>query len=519
MRTRIYSHGRTAVVVIASIMLVFGMAAFGGGQAEEVDPADVEQNLVVAQLSDAVSLDPHGSNDSPSSNVRTQIYDTLVYFDEEMELQAGLATDWEAVDETTWRFTLREGVTFHDGEPFNAEAVQASLERVSDEEFGSERYFLYDMITEVNVVDEYTVDVVTEYPFAPILSHLAHDGGGMISPAAVEEAGYDEVEPIGTGPFMLESWEPGDELVLVRNDNYWGDPVNLDSITFQVVPEESTRLALVETGDAHVAQFEQPANQARVEGAQGMDLMLYDSLSLDYIGMNTEREPYDDILVRQAISMAIDRETMVDGILEGAGIPAIGPLSPLVFGFSDDVDTLEYDPDGARELLAEAGYEDGFETTLWTNDNARRMEIAEIVQNDLADIGIDVQIEVLEWGAYLDETAEGNHDMFILGWVTVTGDADYGLYALFHSDNHGAVGNRSFYSNDEVDALLDEGRLEPDMEERRRIYAEVQNALVPEAPHINLYHPRWMVAVNEAVENYNHHPDNMMLLDEVIITQ
>lgn len=518
MRTKLYGS-RTAIALIGSIMLVLGMAVFAEGQGEEADPEDVDQDLVVAQLSDAVSLDPHGSNDSPSSNVRTKIYENLLYFDLDMELQPELATDWEAVDETTWRFTLREDVTFHDGEEFNAEAVKANLERVTDEEFGSERLFLYEMITEINVVDEYTVEIVTEYPFAPLLSHLAHDGGGMISPAAIEEAGFDEVEAVGTGPFELDSWEPGDEVVLVRNEDYWGDAPNLDSITFQVVPEESTRLALVENGEAHIAPFEQPTNQARVESAQSMDLMLYDSLSLDYIGMNTEKEPFDDVQVRQAITMAIDRESMVEGILEGAGTPAIGPLSELVFGFTEDVESLDYDPEGAEELLAEAGYEDGFETTLWTNDNARRMEIAEIVQNDLAEVGIDVEIEVLEWGAYLDETSEGNHDMYILGWVTVTGDADYGLYALFHSDSHGATGNRSFYSNDRVDELLDEGREETDMDEREQIYADVQNELVPEAPHINLYHPQWMVAVNEAVENYEHHPDNMMLLDDVILTE
>jgi len=518
MRTALYASGRVAVAVFVAAMMVAGMSAFAAGEAEEEAVAP-DQDLVVALLSDAVSLDPHGSNDSPSSNVRTQIYETLVYYDEDMVLQPGLAVDWEAVGDTTWRFHLREGVTFHDGEPFTAEAVQANLERVSDEEFGSERYFLYDMITEVNVVDEHTVDVVTEYPFAPLLSHLAHDGGGMISPAAIDEAGFDEVEPIGTGPFQFDYWEPGDEVVVVRNDDYWGEPVALDSVTFRVVPEESTRLALVEGGDAHIAPIEQPANMARIEGSANMELGLYDSLSLDYISFNALKEPFDDVRVRRAISMAIDRETIIDGILEGAGTRATGPMSPMVFGYDEDVDDIPYDPGAAEDLLAEAGYEDGFETTIWTNDNVRRMEIAEIVQNDLAEIGVDVEIEVLEWGAYLDQTAEGEHEMFILGWVTVTGDADYATYALFHSDNHGAVGNRSFYTNEEVDELLDAGRREADPEARLGIYRQVQEMLVEDAPMVYLYHPQWMVAIGNNVEGYRHHPDNMMLLDEVRLTQ
>jgi peptide/nickel transport system substrate-binding protein len=171
----------------------------------------------------------------------------------------------------------------------------------------------------------------------------------------------------------------------------------------------------------------------------------------------------------------------------------------------------------AAELLADAGLEEGFSTTLWTNDNPTRIAIAEIVQNNLAELNIDVEIEVLEWGAYLDQTAEGLHEMFILGWVTVTGDADYGMYALLHSSNVGAPGNRSFYRNERVDELLDQGRRETDPEARVELYHEVQEILIEEAPMLNLYHPQWMVAVADEVEGYSHHPDNSMLIDDVTI--
>lgn len=511
------TRGRLATLAFAIVFALTGMLAFAGGQAEAAE--DIEQSLIVAVHSDAVSLDPHGSNDSPSSNVRSQIYDNLVYFDEDMELQPGLATDWEPVDGTTWEFTLRDDVTFHDGTGFTAEAVKANIERVIDPDMGSQRQFLFEMVTDVRVVDDYTVQIETEYPFAPLLSHLAHDAAGIASPAALDEAGFDEVEPVGSGAFRFVSWDPGDELVLERNDDYWGEPATLDSVTFQVVPEESTRLAMVERGDAHVAEILQPANMARAEGSPNMELALFDSLSLNYIGFNVEREPYDDIRVRQAISMAIDRQGMVEGIVEGAGVPAIGPISEAVFGFHPNLDSLPYDPDQAAELLAEAGHEDGFETTIWTNDNPTRIEIAEIVQNDLADIGIDVSIEVMEWGAYLDETAEGNHDMFILGWVTVTGDADYGMYALLHSSNHGAAGNRAFYTNERVDELLDAGRTETDPSARELLYHEVQEYLVEEAPMLNLYHPQWMIALANGVEGYAHHPDNNMIIRNVVLTE
>jgi peptide/nickel transport system substrate-binding protein len=492
--------------------------AAGAQEGQDADGGEAPaQELIIVSQSDVVSLDPHGSNDSPSSNVRTKMYENLVSFNADMELQPELATSWEPLDELTWEFQLRENVTFHDGTPFTAEAVQANLERVIDPEMASQRAFLFTMLDEVTVVDDFTVRISTQFPFAPLLSHLAHDAAGLASPAALEEAGYDEVEPIGTGPFRFVSWDPGNEVILERNDAYWGDLPNPDRVVFRVVPEESTRLALVERGDAHVAEILQPASMGRVEASDGMNLRLFDTLSLNYIGFNVEKEPYDDARVRRAISMATDVEAMIDGIVEGAGTRAVGPISEAVVGFHPDLEPLPYDVEMAQELMAEAGLEDGFSTTLWTNDNPTRIAIAEIVQNNLAELNIDVEIEVLEWGAYLDQTAEGLHDMFILGWVTVTGDADYGMYALLHSSNKGAAGNRSFYENEEVDRLLDQGRRETDPEERVELYREVQEILIQDAPMLNLYHPQWMIAVADEVSGYNHHPDNSMLIEDVVI--
>ncbi len=503
-------------VAVMTVFLLVGTMAFAAGS-QEAEEGAPEQDLVIVVQSDVVSLDPHGSNDSPSSNVRTKIYENLVYFDENMDLQAGLATDWELIDDVTWEFTLREGINFHDGTPFTAEAVKANLDRIVDPELASQRAFLFTMLDEVTVVDDYTVQISTEFPFVPILSHLAHDAAGIASPAALEEAGYDEAEAIGTGPWVLQSWEPGDEIILERNENYWGEMPNPETVTFQVVPEESTRMALVERGDAHVAEILQPATMGRVEASNNMDLELFDTLSLNYIGFNTDKEPFDDARVRRAISMAVDVQAMIDGIVEGAGTRAIGPISQAVVGYHPDLDPLPYDPEMAADLLEEAGLEDGFSTTLWTNDNPTRIAIAEIVQNNLAELNIDVEIEVLEWGAYLEQTAEGLHDMFILGWVTVTGDADYGMYALLHSSNVGAAGNRSFYRNERVDELLDRGRREGDPEDRVELYNEVQEILIDEAPMLNLYHPQWMIAVGDNVSGYSHHPDNAMLIDDVVI--
>lgn len=487
-------------------------------------------DLVIAQLSDAVSLDPHGSNDTPSSNVAFNIYEALLVQDENMELQPGLATEWEMVDDLTWQFTLREGVTFHDGSDFNADVVQANFDRVLDEDVASPRAFLYEMVEEINVIDDYTVEFVTEFPFSPLPAHIAHNGGGIMSAELIEEdyAAMEEgsdpgtvinENPVGTGPFAFESWEPGEEIVLVRNDDYWDGAPALDSITFRVVPEGSTRLADLETGTVHISDPISPSDISRVEGSDGMFVNQQPSVSLSYIGFNAEKEPFDDPLVRRAISLAVDQQAIIDGIYDGLGIPAIGPLAPDVFGFDDSVSGLGHDLDEARELLAEAGYEDGFSTTLWTNDNQDRIDIATVVQAQLEEIGIDVEVEIVEWGAYLADTAAGEHEMFILGWSTVTGDADYGMYPLFHSSNFGEAGNRTFFATDELDALLEEARQSSDEDERLELYREAQEILVEEAPMLYIHHSEFLLAVSEDVEGLWQHPTGILQLRDVTLNQ
>lgn len=487
-------------------------------------------DLIIAVLSDASSLDPHGSNDVPSSVVQANIYETLVNRNENNEIIEGLATSWEQVDEDTWSFTLQEGVTFHDGEEFNAEVVKMNLDRVRDEAVASPRYFLYEMITEIEVVGDYEVEITTEYPFAPLLAHLSHNGGGMISPASIEadyaalEGGSDpgsviSEEPVGTGFFKFDTWNTGSEIRLVKNEEYWGDPVSVDSVTFRVVPDSQVRAADLETGNVHIADPVQPNEVSRINNSGVASVLQTASSSLAYLGFNTEKEPFNDPLVRQAISLAVDREAIISGVYEDYGIPAIGPLAPGIFGYTEDIDAVEYNMDEARALLEEAGMSDGFSTTIWTNDNPQRQAIAVLVQESLAELNITVEIEVMEFGAYLDQTAAGEHDMFILGWSNPTGDADYGMYALFHSSQKGNPGNRSFYENPEVDELLDEGRREADPAAREAIYAEVAQLLTDDAPMAFLLHTEYLNGVADSVSGFSIDTSGIYQLKDVTINE
>ncbi|EZH67443.1 hypothetical protein DH09_05810 [Bacillaceae bacterium JMAK1] len=476
--------------------------------------------LLLAMPSDAVTLDPHRSNDIPSNIVSTNLYERLIETDEDMNFIPGLANSYEQIDETTWEFELQEGVEFHDGEPFNADAVEANIDRLLNPDIASPRAFLYDMITEVEIIDDHTVRIHTEYPFGPLLHHLSHDGASMISPKAIEE-GYDnernlDVEPAGTGAFTFESWDQGNEVILTRNENYWREQPDLNSVTFRVIPEQLTRIGMLENNEAHVAASIEPVNTTAVESMPNADLQIQDGLRVDYIGFNTQSEPFDDVRVRQAITHAINTEDIITGLYEGYGMHAKGPVSPLVFGFAEGAEPLDYDVEQAKELLAEAGYEDGFQTTITTNEeNPIRNQIAALVQDRLSEIGIDVEIQSLEWGTFLDATSEGTYDIQLSGWTTATGDADYGIYSLYHTDNLGSAGNTSFYENEELDTLIENARQETDETVRQELYEDITQQLIDEAPHIYTVHEQHLTGVNESIEGLIQHPNGTFIFDEV----
>ncbi len=290
-------------------------------------------------------------------------------------------------------------------------------------------------------------------------------------------------------------------------------------MTFKVVPESATRVADLETGNAHITDPVEPNEVQRINDSGVASVNQTASSSLSYIGFNIDKEPFNDEKVRQAISMLVNKEEIIEGVYEGFGVPAIGPLAPDVFGFTENVDAIDYNVEKAKELLKEAGYEDGFKTTIWTNDNQQRMDIAVLVQQELKKANIDVEIETLEFGTYLEKTAAGEHDMYILGWSVPTGDADYGLYALFHSSQKGDPGNRSFYENAEVDKLLDEGRQETDPDKRLDIYEEAQQLIIKDAPMVFIHHQEYLTGVSNKVKGYSIDNSGLYQLKDVQLVE
>ena len=498
--------------------------------------------LTLAMPSDAVSMDPHGSNDVPSEQIRDTIYEPLLTQDENFEIVPVLAEEYEQIDDTTWEFKLREGVTFHDGSEFNAEVVKANIERVKDIAKASPRSFLLDMVSEVNIIDDYTVELVTEYPFAPLANNLTHGAGKMISKdlidadyqQALDEAGSElsleeyyelraeggdeheavaneissfvgqlvESEPVGTNYFKFESRSPGEQTAVVRNDDYWGDTALLDGVNFKVVSEPGSRIAELESGSSDAILATLSSNIERVDSNEDVTLLRNDSVSIDYIGFNTEKEPFNDPRVRQAITHAFDSEAVLEGVYNGSGTPAEAPLAPGVLGYSEDLEGLDYNMERAQELLDEAGVEDLTINLMVNDDNPERVDVALWLQESLSTLGITVNVEQVEWGAYLAATGAGEHDMFILGWSNSTGDPDNGIAPLFHSENIGDTGNRSFYNNPELDSILDEARQSTEESEREQLYMDAQQILVDEAPAIFIRHGENLNAHGNHVEGF-----------------
>lgn len=484
--------------------------------------------LVLEVLSEAVELDPHGSNDVPSSNVQRNIYETLVVrnFDTG-DLEPLLAESWEYIDDLTLQLKLRTGVKFHDGTDFNAEAVKINLDRLLDSEIASPRATNFEPISEVIVVDNTTVQIKTKAPFGSLLFALTHPGANMISPAVIAEdykameAGgepraYVNEHPIGTGFLKLDKWIPGQEIRLVKNTEYWGKQVAYDSAVFKTVPESATRAADLEVGNAHIIDPVQPTEVPLVEGFATVNKQ--PSVSVAYVGFNSQKAPYDNVKVRQAISKAVDRSAILAGVYDNFGVQAFGPISPMVWGFNDSITHQDYNLDEAKALLAEAGYADGFKTSIWTNDNPQRQQIAIILQEALKQLNIEVSIEVMEWGAYLDKTKTGEHDMFILGWSPSTGDADGALYPLFHSSDMGN-NNRTFFSNSEVDKLLEAGRVETDATVRAQIYKDVQEIINTEAPAAFVHHQAYLTGVSNKVTGFSVDATGIYQIQDVQIVE
>ena len=534
------------VSTVASLLVLLALAACGPKATPTPPPPEAPEaaapseggTIIVGLQAEPVSLDSHQVSDYNTHRAAYGLYDHLLHFkDESTEVEPGLVESWEISDDgLVYTLHLRKGVKFHDGTDFNAEAVKFNIERQIDpnhpyHDTGEFLYaeFTWGMVEKVEVADEYTAKITLKEPFAPFLNHLAMHPAAMVSPAAVEKYGRDfSINPVGTGPFKFVSWTPGVEIVLEKNPDYWRGAPKIDRVIYRPIIEDQPRLTELEAGGVSFIVNVPPDELARLKGDDRFTVVEQPGMHTWWVAFNHTKAPFNDKRVRQAMNYAVNKKAIVDNILKGTGVLAFNPLPPVVWGYTDDVQRYDYDPEKAKELLAEAGYPDGFSCSFWIPESGSGMQqpvpMGTAIQADLKAVGIDCKIETFEWGTYLDKVIvppeDAEFDLFEMSWIGDNGDPDNHSYILLSGEQWPPHGyNMGFYKNDEADALMKEARTTFDRAKRTELYNKILKILAEDPPWIIIDHETQIVVMDQKIKNFKLHPTGPFRFENVWIEE
>ncbi|WP_431280742.1 ABC transporter substrate-binding protein [Humitalea sp. 24SJ18S-53] len=455
-----------------------------------------ERDIRFAFGSPILSLDPGNSDGSQPQTVRYHVMEQLVRMNPATgAIEPLLAESWAVADDkVTWTFRLRPGVRFHDGTTLTSADVVASIRRMLDPANGLPRGNDLRAIRELREVDPLTVQIVTATPFGPFLAVMAQDSASVMSKASLERpAAAIAWGPVATGAYRYQSHVPQQSVTITRNDEYWGPRSGPRSITFLNVPEAATRLAMLETGQADIIVDVPAVELPRLRRAPQIGLIEKPNNRLVHIGINVARAPFNDVRVRRALLHAIDRDAIVEGVLGGLGEPAQSIIASVVAGYAPPPVT-PYDPRRARALLAEAGFPNGFQTTIWTPQGRYFMdrEVTVAVQAQLRAVGIRAEVQVMDWSSYLAvlrrPEAENRSALYLLGWQSNTNDIQHILDTVFTANRVPPAGwNTMFYRSEASDALSARVAAEVDEPSRKALAAEAQALIMGDAPWAPLY--------------------------------
>lgn len=480
--------------------------AAGGDNTE----ASVADTLIFAQGSEPRGLDPALVDDGESSKVIVNIYEGLLQFAQDSTtVEPCLAKDWDiSEDGLTYTFHLQEGVKFHDGTDFNAEAVKFNVERQTINKTEDMGYadFVWGDVASVEAQDEYTVVITLKKPSTPFLNNLAMSlGAPMVSPTALEANDNNlNKKPVGTGPYTFDSWTPDQDIILKKNADYWGEPAKTDTVLFKFIKENASRVVALTNGEADMIDGID-TNVIEELKSSGMEILDEEGMNISYMAYNVEREPFNDPAVRKAISQAINVPEMVEGLYSGYASMATTILPSFVPGYSDKVTQISYNPEAAKEALAAAGVT---KISMITYSNPRPYNtvtgqpLAEAVQGYLEKVGVEVDITPYDWTTYKEKIKNRDFDICFYGWIGDNGDPDNFMNLLADDD---PTMNVSMYQDEEFKALLAKAASTPNGEERDAIYAEMEQKVADEAVWLPISHMKSLSAYNPAVDGYFYH--------------
>lgn len=444
------------------------------------DPGDglaatASEDLTIGMIGEAKTMDPSQVSDLVSFMVFFQIYDNLIQFDQDDKLVPALAESWDYnQDGTEITFHLRDDVTFWDGTPLTAEDVVFSYERAIESSYTSSST---NMMDRMEYVDENTCKLILKFPYGPIEYCIGSAQLGIISKAHFEKVGAEGYsrDPMGTGAYEYVSWASGDKIVIKANENYWKGSPRIKNVTFKIITDGTTAVLALQNGEVDLIDTPPKADRQSLVDDSNINYLETEIAASVFVAFNNGKPPFDDVKVRKAFMMAIDKQQLVEGAVEGLGTP-LNTWWPTPIGGWDDNTQLEgipYDPEGAKALLAEAGYENGLTVTLLTTDSQTYNKPTEVYQQMLRDIGVTANIEKLERSTFFDRVqSDRDYEVCVLASTTSVPDVDY-IYSTFHSSNISEGRNYMVVDNAELDRLLEEGRAETDQEKRYEIYRQV----------------------------------------------
>lgn len=475
--------------LLLCLVLCFGLFAGCGSDEPADDGETAKTELVVSMNGDVKSLDPMKNWQVASYHFYWTIYERLIYFNPETgEYEPELATSWDiSEDGTEYVFHLREGVKWHDGSDFGANDVKYTIERGIELGTGN-----YPGVKSVEVIDPLTVKVILESPNSIFLDKQWTGDCCVIKEGTDEELAQN---PMGTGPFKFVEWVSGDHITIEANADYWGEKSGTEKITFRIMPEANARLMALQAGDLDAAALE-AAGISSATADEKLTILSTPSIRVNYLGFNHKDEIMGNELVRQAISHAIDKEAIVTAQLEGQGIAIKSFVPAAKMGFYDGFEGYDYDIEKAKELLAQAGYADGFKCTLSVAAGTQDL-CAQVIQANLKDVGIEVTINTMESAAFNEHMNGGQAQMFVSG--RSAGQAD-GYVNMLHSDRIEEGNNKFNYSNADMDALI-EKTWATTGDERNEIYKEIQTKISDEAIVLPLYSNTLFLGVQKDLQD------------------
>jgi glutathione transport system substrate-binding protein len=536
-----YVHVLISVFVLCSLFLI-GCSNSNNASSDSkegkknIEPAKEQalakkdgKDVTIAVADNFISMDPHDTNDTLSYSAQKTMLEGLVGFDKDMKVIPVLAESFTASDDAKeFTFKLRKGIKFHDGTPFNAEAVKANIDRLANPDNNLKRHSLFALVKETQIVDENTVKVVLSEPFGAMINNFAHPAAMMISPKALETYGKDVSQhPVGTGPFKFEEWDQSDHLKVVKNEEYWKDGYpKVDSISFKPTPENGARVAMLQTGEADFI-YPVPTEQAEdLNGKDGIVVENKQSIVVRYLSMNTLKKPYSDPKVRQAINYAINKEAFVKVVMNGFATPLDSVIAPNVQYYSKQ-EQYKFNIEKAKELLKEAGYADGFTAKLWGSNNSQTGKGMEFIQQQLAQIGVKVEIVPMESGTMADkiwsvqDPNKAEIELYYGGWSPSTGDADWGIRPLVGGQDAFPPKsyNTAYYNSDEVNQAIKDALATADPEKRKAAYEKAQATIWKDAPWAFLSVDDTMAGKKNYLEGIYLLPDGALSAENIEIKQ